>query len=156
MNIIWGIIYENSFAGELCLVWVEAEHLYTCGWKFLWMIHTYQAGITVDMASLETGMSNLRKHWALWWILSQGWTHWAVREVVLGASKTWLFRNRQSLLRLRGPGLKHPLLSLTSELQPLPKTPCPTGGDGSFQDQWQVMLCHIPSTWSSTILKLWL
>lgn len=89
MNIVWGIIYENGFAGGFCMVWIEAEHLYTRGWKFLWMIHTYRAGIAEDMASLEKGISNLRKHWVLWWILSQDWTHGAVREreVVLGAGK---------------------------------------------------------------------
>lgn len=145
---VWGIIYENGFAGEFCMVWIEAEHLYTCGWKLLWMIHTYRAGVTVDMASLEKGISNLRKHWVLWWILSQGWTHGAVRE--RGCFRSW-----QSLLRLRGPGLKHPLLSLSAQLQTPPRTPCPTGGYGSFQEQWQVMLCHISSTWSSTVLKLW-
>lgn len=70
-----------------------------------------QAGVAVGTASLEKGMSSLGKDWALQGNPSQIWAPKAVREVILGASITWLFGNRQGLLRLKNPGLQQPLLS---------------------------------------------
>lgn len=60
-----------------------------------------QAEMTLGTASLEKGMNSLKKDWALRGNPSQIWAHKAVREVILGASITWLFGNRQGLLRLK-------------------------------------------------------
>lgn len=45
-----------------------------------------RAGMTLETASLEKGMSSLRKDWALRGNSSQIWARKAVREVILGAT----------------------------------------------------------------------